>query len=57
MSREIKHAQGGQESLQNRYDVAADQVASWIFPRRNFIDKYTYVIMKTLEISWLHTNQ
>jgi hypothetical protein len=50
MSREIKHAQGGRESWQNRYGVAADQVASCVLLRRNFVDKYTYVTMKTLEI-------
>jgi hypothetical protein len=50
MSREIKHAQDGHESLQNRYGVAAYQVASCVLLRKKFVDKYTCVTMKTLEI-------
>jgi hypothetical protein len=41
---------GGHEYLQNTYGVSADQAASFILLKRNFVDKYTYVIMKILEI-------
>jgi hypothetical protein len=50
MSREIKHAQGGHESLQNRYGMSADQAASSVLLERNFVDKHTYVTMKILDI-------
>jgi hypothetical protein len=50
MSREIKHAQGGHESLQNRDGMSTDQAASSVLLERNFVDKYTYVTMKILDI-------